>query len=215
MSKLDNSIRGPGKINTFPQGESSDEVSVPTSILRQILEELQELKEQRSEIQKLREKIDRLEANQKKESQSSSSSQDEEPVQKASIPEPNQAQNAKTIFLDTKNREDPHEIKVLSEIIRSETGLDKDLERIFQEIALDRQRIAKLEKKEPQPLQRDRGKVLQALIASSGGKMLAKQARMIMHLDKATFSRLLGTLSDFVTKKVYSLDRRQRVLVLG
>jgi flagellar biosynthesis/type III secretory pathway M-ring protein FliF/YscJ len=204
-----------GKINTFPQGESSDEVSVPVSILREILSELQDLKAYRSEIQKLREKIDRLEANQKKENQSSSSNQDEEPVQKASVPEPKQRDNAKTIFLDTKKREDTKEIQVLSEIARLEAAHEKDLERLSLEIAYDRQRIAKLEKREPQPLQRDRGKILRALIASSGGKILAKQARQVMHLDKATFSRLLGTLSDFVAKNVYSLDRRQRVLVLG
>jgi hypothetical protein len=159
--------------------------------------------------------IDRLEANQKPGSQSSGSSQEEKPIQKASVPEPKQGQNAKLIFLDTKKREEPQEIKVLSEIARLEAAHEKDLERLSLEMAYDRQRIAKLEKRELPPLQRDRGKVLQALIASSGGKMLAKQARQIMHLDKATFSRLSGTLSDSVTKKIYDLDRRQSVLVLG
>jgi hypothetical protein len=195
----------PGEINTFLEGESSDSVSVPVSILRELLEAFQEL----------REKVDRLEANQKQENQSSGSNQEEEPIQKASVSDPKKGRNAKLIFLDTKKRDEPKEIQILSEIARLEAAHEKELERLALEMAYDRQRIAKLEKKEPQPLQRDRGKVLQALIASSGGKILAKQARMIMHLDKATFSRLLGTLSDFVSKKVYSLDRRQRVLVLG
>jgi hypothetical protein len=42
----------PGKINTFLEGEISDSVSVPVSILRELLEAFQEL----------REKVDRLEA---------------------------------------------------------------------------------------------------------------------------------------------------------
>ena len=45
--------------------------------------------------------------------------------------------------------------------------------------------------------------------------MLAKYARLKMHLDKATFSRLLGTLSDKVTRKVHQRDRRQKLLVLN
>jgi hypothetical protein len=118
----------PGKINTFPEGESSDEVSVPVSILRQILEELQEL----------REEIDRLKANQKQENLPN---QDEEPIQKASVPEPKQGQNAKLIFLDSKKREGTHEIQILSgEIARLEAVHEKELERLALEMAYDRQR---------------------------------------------------------------------------
>jgi hypothetical protein len=65
----------------------------------------------------------------------------------------------------------------LSEIARLEAAHEKELERLSLEIAYDRQRIAKLEHKEPQPLQKDRGKILRALIAANGGKILAKQAR--------------------------------------
>lgn len=43
-------IRVPGELNSFPQGESSDEVSVPASILNQILSEIQELKEENQEL---------------------------------------------------------------------------------------------------------------------------------------------------------------------
>lgn len=202
-------IRLPGEIKSFSQGESSDSVAVLAQIVRELIEE----------VQALREEFDRLKAEQKQETQSSETNQDEDddgPCKKASVTEPKQGNNAKTIFLDTKKREDPRAIKVLKdELIRLETGLDKDMERISLDIALDRQRLAKLEQKGPQPLQKDRGKILNALIVSSGGNILAKQARQIMHLDKATFSRLLATLSDLVIKKVYSLDRRQRVLLLG
>ena len=90
---------------------------------------------------------------------------------------------------------------------------DQELERLALEAAQDRQRVTKLEQK-VQPLQKDRGEVLRALIAASGGKVLSKYARLKMHLDKATFSRLLNTLSDYVARKVHQPDRRQKLLVL-
>ena len=93
------------------------------------------------------------------------------------------------------------------------TAQDKDLERLALESAHDRQRLSKLEQK-VQPLQKDRGEILRALIAASGGKVLAKYARLKMHLDKATFSRLLNTLTEDVIRKVFQGDRRQRLLVL-
>jgi len=83
-----------------------------------------------------------------------------------------------------------------------------------QEIALDRQRIAKLEKVEPQPMQKDRGEILRALIAANGGKMLAKEARQKMHLPRSRFSELLVTLKDEIEVKPYRLNKRQNVLVL-
>jgi hypothetical protein len=55
------------------------------------------------------------------------------------------------------------------------------IETLCREIAFfDRQRIAKLEQKELQPLQWDRGEILRALILANGGKMLAKEARQKM-----------------------------------
>ena len=68
-----------------------------------------------------------------------------------------------------------------------ELDQDQDLERLVREAALDRQRVTKLEQK-VQPMQKDRGEILRALIAASGGKVLSKYARLKMHLDKATFS---------------------------
>ena len=68
-------------------------------------------------------------------------------------------------------------------------------------------------KKELQPLQRDRGDILRALIAANGGKMLAKDARKRMRVPKSSFSELLKTC-DFVEKRPYHLDPRQDVLIL-
>ena len=56
-------------------------------------------------------------------------------------------------------------------------SIQEATEPLYQEIAYDRQRIARLEQKEPQPLQRDRGEILRALIAANNGKMLATDAR--------------------------------------
>jgi hypothetical protein len=56
-----------------------------------------------------------------------------------------------------------------------------------------RQRIAKLEQSEQQPIQKDRGEILRALLAANGGKMLAKEARQKMRLSKSRFSELLDS----------------------
>jgi uncharacterized coiled-coil protein SlyX len=68
-------------------------------------------------------------------------------------------------------------------------------------------------KKEPQPLQRDRGEILRVLLAANGGKMLAKDARKKMRIPKSSFSELLKTC-DFIEVRPYHLDTRQDVLVL-
>lgn len=88
-----------------------------------------------------------------------------------------------------------------------------DTARLAREIALDRQRLTKLEKVEPQPLQRDRGDILRALITANGGKMLAKDARQKMHLSKERFSELLK-ICDFIDTKPLHSDRRRRVIIL-
>lgn len=69
-------------------------------------------------------------------------------------------------------------------------------------------------KKEAQPLQKDRGEILRALLAANGGKMLAKDARQKMRMDKATFSRLLDTLKDDIGIKPLHTDKRKLVLML-
>jgi hypothetical protein len=107
------------------------------------------------------------------------------------------------------------EISRLNQRIDSLESLhDQDVSRICLDIAYDRQRLARLEKVEPQPLQKDRGEILRALIAANGGKMLAKDARQKMHLIKPRFSELLATMKDDIEIKPYHLRKNQKVLVL-
>ncbi len=87
-------------------------------------------------------------------------------------------------------------------------------ERLYLEIAYDRQRISRLEQKEPQPLQKDRGEILRALIVTNGGKMLAKEARQKMRISKKTFSLLLGVMGDYIETRPYHLDKRQLLLII-
>jgi len=91
---------------------------------------------------------------------------------------------------------------------------ESEISRVCVDIAHDRRRLTALEKVEPQPLQKDRGEILRALIAANGGKMLAKDARQKMHLSRSRFSELLVTLKDEIEVKPYHLNKRQNVLVL-
>lgn len=93
-------------------------------------------------------------------------------------------------------------------------AIQEATEPLYREIAYDRQRISKLEEREPQPLQRDRGEILRALLAANGGKMLAKEARQKMHLSKTRFSLLIRSMKDYIDSKPYHLDRRQQVINL-
>jgi len=74
--------------------------------------------------------------------------------------------------------------------------------------------LASLEQSHIQPLQKDRGEILRALIAANGGKMLAKDARNKMRLPRSRFSELLVTLKDEIEVKPYRLNKRQNVLIL-
>ncbi len=76
------------------------------------------------------------------------------------------------------------------------------------------QRLKRLEKVDPQPLQKDRGDVLRALIAANGGKMLAKDARQKMHLGKEQFSLLLSKMEEYVGTKPFHQDRRKLVIFI-
>jgi len=66
----------------------------------------------------------------------------------------------------------------------------------------------------PQPLQKDRGEILRALIAANGGKMLAKDARQKMHLGKEQFSLLLSKMEEYIGTKPFHQDRRKLVLFI-
>lgn len=100
----------------------------------------------------------------------------------------------------------------LQEII--ERSIERATEPLYREIAYDRQRIARLEQKEPGSLQKDRGEILRALLAANGGKMLAKEARKKMRVSEATFSVLLSTMKDYVETKPYHLNKSWKVLIL-
>lgn len=69
-------------------------------------------------------------------------------------------------------------------------------------------------KREPQPMQKDRGEILRALLAANGGKMPEKEARLKMRLSKSQFSQLLGSIKDHIELKPYHLDKRQKILML-
>ena len=103
---------------------------------------------------------------------------------------------------------------ILQELEALRASQEADIERLALDIALDRQRLARLEKIEPQPLQRDRGEILRALIAANGGRMLAKDARQKMHLIKPRFSELLATMKDDIEIRPYHLKKNQKVLIL-
>ena len=69
--------------------------------------------------------------------------------------------------------------------------------------AIDRRRIAALEREEPQPMKKDRGEILRVLLAANGGKMLAKDACKRMHLSESRFSELLESMDDAIEKRPY------------
>jgi septal ring factor EnvC (AmiA/AmiB activator) len=219
--KPDTSISGLGEIKTFPQGSSAVE-AVPAQTLVEEFLKLRTAREQdHTEISFLKEKI----ASQAQEIASQKTkisalemafaSQDKRivilgtPDETQSLKKEITGQNTKIASLESVIVSQDEELASLR------AAHEKEVERLALEAAQDRQRVTKLEQKKPQPLQKDRGDILRALIAASGGKVLAKYARLKMHLDKATFSRLLSTLSDYVTRKVYQADRRQRLLVLN
>ena len=90
----------------------------------------------------------------------------------------------------------------------------EDMEHLARSIAEDRQRITKLEEPTIQPEQERNGYILRSLIAGNGGKMLAKDARAKMRMDKATFSRLLDTLEEYIETKPLHQDKRKLVLII-
>jgi len=104
--------------------------------------------------------------------------------------------------------------KLNDRIAALESHQSEDMEHLARSIAEDRQRITKLEKVEPQPLQKDRAEILRALIAANGGKMLAKDARQKMHLSKELFSMLIASMGDYLEVKPLHSDKRKKVLAL-
>lgn len=105
---------------------------------------------------------------------------------------------------------------IVQEVENLRQDLDKLREETAKERAADRRRISALEKVEvePQPAQEDRGKVLRALLAVNGGKMLARDARKTMRLSRSRFSELLTTMRDYIDVKPYHLHKNWDVLIL-
>ena len=81
------------------------------------------------------------------------------------------------------------------------------------EIAEDRRRIAKLEKGELQPKQKDHREILLALLDSRQGKMPSKEARQLMGLSKQTFTNLLAELRDEIEVRQFKTDKRKKLLI--
>ena len=90
----------------------------------------------------------------------------------------------------------------------------EDMDHLARSIAEDRQRITKLEEPKIQPLQKDRADILRALIVANGGKMLAKDARAKLKMDKGNFSRLLDLMKNDIGTKRLSTDRRILLLFI-
>lgn len=106
-------------------------------------------------------------------------------------------------------------IKILEDEAEALKAFQKTYYERFSGDILDHgQRLKRLEKVDPQPLQRDRGDVLRALIAANGGKMLAKDARQKMHLGKEQFSLLLSKMEEYVGTKPFHQDKRKLVIFI-
>ena len=110
--------------------------------------------------------------------------------------------------------QDRQEIAALCAQVHSLENLqESEISRVCVDIAQDRRRLSALEKIEPQPMQKDRGEILRALLAANGGKMVAKDARQKMHLSKNRFSELLK-ICDYVETKPLHSDRRKNIIIL-
>ena len=102
---------------------------------------------------------------------------------------------------------------ILSEMKTIRAELDALREDVARERAIDRRRITALEREEPQPLQKDRGEILRALLVANGGRMLAKEARQKMRMSKQAFTNLLAVV-DGIEARPLRTDKRQRLLVM-
>ena len=68
--------------------------------------------------------------------------------------------------------------------------------------------------KEPTADQEDKIKILRALLAAHGGKMLMRDARRIMKMDSGNFSRLVAAAPEYVDIKKSKLNKRLTLLML-
>ena len=87
-------------------------------------------------------------------------------------------------------------------------------ERLSLDIALDRQRLTRLECGQVEPRHKDRAEIIRALLVANGGKMRLKDARKLMRISKSEFSKTLSTCSDFIETRPSRRDRRSKILIL-
>lgn len=99
-------------------------------------------------------------------------------------------------------------------VVPIQTEMDALRYEVNLERALDRKRISNLEQKEAQPMQKDRGLQLVALLALHDGMLSAKEVRQIMHISGQTLSNLLDVLPQIESRPMKT-DKRRRVLVLN
>ncbi len=99
-------------------------------------------------------------------------------------------------------------LRLIERVNTLQEGLNSD-------IAMDRRRIKKLEGEEDQqPKQKDRSDMLRLLLASQGGKMLAKDARHKLGISESQLSQLLKSMPGLVEVRPLHTDRRQHVIAL-
>lgn len=91
---------------------------------------------------------------------------------------------------------------------------DEDFEHHARDMLDHGQRLKRLEVVELLPAQIDRAEVLRAILARNGGKMLAKDVRKRMRVDKSTFSRLLAKMRNEIEVRPFHTDKRNYLLVL-
>jgi len=94
----------------------------------------------------------------------------------------------------------------------------EEIEKLQENFGIAMGLIARLKAKiepEPSPAQANRGETLRAILAASGGKMLAKDARKRLSMDKSSFSRLLSTMNQEITVKKFHANKRQNVIILN
>jgi hypothetical protein len=107
------------------------------------------------------------------------------------------------------------EVRSLEDRVQSlEDRRDRDYERFSGDICDHGKRLKALEVLEVGPAQRDRRDVLKALLVANNGKMLAKEARQRMRIDKSLFSRLLATMKDCIEVRPFHADKRNYLLIL-
>ena len=118
--------------------------------------------------------------------------------------------------LQNVSKEQSEQIGLLRDgIVRLQKEFDDLGYRVTLDIALDRQRIKKLEFPEQmQPKQKDRADMLRLLLAANNGKMLAKDARHRLGISESQFSQLLKNMKGLVEVRPFHLDGRQNVITL-